>query len=50
MPNVGQQVIVTLDTGDEVWACWSGLDWYVELDDDAGIAPLSGIVVSWSLD
>jgi len=49
MPNIGQQVIVTLSTGEEVWACWSGLDWYVELDDSPDTAPLDGLVVSWRL-
>ena len=49
MPNVGQQVIVTLDTDEELWACWSGADWYVELDNSEDTAPLDGTVVSWRI-
>ena len=47
MPEINRRVWVTLLDGSECFACWSGMDWYVELDDSPDTAPLVGQVIAW---
>lgn len=44
---VGQEVTVTLETGEERLAEWDGASWWVHQDDSPEPAALEGTVVGW---
>lgn len=50
MPPEGQNVIVTLTDGGEVYAYWSAGQWWVGVENDPIDAPLQGVVLSWRLE
>lgn len=46
-PPIGQEVHVTLADGRDLLAYWSGVDWYVGVENDPLDALLDGTVLSW---